>query len=1209
MTAQDFLDAPDQAVPTGMGAEQYLDAPDPSEGTPFHASLVKEGLADAPAPQAGPTVERAAVEDYLDAPVENVAEFLKGAGKDANPRDVVKVLEEYDADPTKVLTPDEYAAKEKAISMLPVGERLRRRWEGGVAALKGLVEAAKELNVELPSVPKLAVDAVARIAGTSGNGAIASLQNTAVNMPGAVANAIAGAGVQGVDYAKDLNDVELVQPADSTRFSNEYRTGKEYERYIMSKGIAQQRMEIAQNTKLPGVETALGMAFDPMNAVQFGVGFRGGSLTGQAAKRTVGAGARVVEVPSRFAANTIEATQNALGAKLAAAGMTPELAQNIKWLGGLAATGAAAYGLAGEENNDAALAASALLGLPAAASSTKWVARFLENSAGTTRRIADESLSATGMNIRDTAKILAKDTEIPAAYRSRLLAGRPVDSPFRRIAMDSGLPTAARRLAMTVDKSGIPRLVENVAGAAGAATDGAVLGAAFASGKSDQDMGGAIATGAAFGLGGRLAHKLSGAEVKELQNGDIARMYAEVAADGGNYKNLNLLSHGELADVAAAQGVFGRNVKMTPLRENEFSARMADLDAPDTGRAVHISEPNGARDGEVILNVDRLRGQAAHVGLHEFAHALQKSNVLDGAQREEIRSWIDDSFSPEEVQKARWEYASRLAGSDKATDVARTMAYLDAGDANAGRMPGDWIRDELWAETFATSRNAIDFWGSRGRPQMLRGMGRSLAALGVPVDPATGRVVIESPVLGKLKAQWKGTALERRLNDYVRTYAQWIDGVKPEEGGARVFSDGVPKENRFVGLHEVKPGVRENQFLRSVDGRVSIKPQAEIDADFESRRKTFENMRRTSRPAKNDREWGTHRSPDGGTRVGGSVMPDRFHLQPNIGPGMKAAEAELAAAQTSGKSARVVYHKIGSKTAKGYRVKDLGNLRADVMEVLPFWRSLSQKDNALVHVVDMEQLRRNAIKRINRGDLPEFSNDLVQLERDFKQYLQNHAQGLPGENGIGTTKRNAINELLGIGTNANRRANPLTLAIGGSRAKSAIKTLRLDRIEIVRPGNDGMAFDYHKANQNMTASPGRDASMMPDDKTELGPRYEEFSGKPNDAFDHLMRVKTGYVPAALSHPDLGDVDVVWGNADGSKSSAYGLAKIAKYHPEMLKILPDLFDSFKIVKVNENTAQLHLGSYVAVVRRNWKGEDKNWLLTSFDKEKATHPERR
>jgi hypothetical protein len=1102
----------------------------------------------------GPTVAQAEVENFLDAPIDDVGGFLRGVGEDADVGAVAAALDEYDADAQRVLTREEFSAREKFMERLPVGVKLRRRWVGGMKFLGGLVQTASDLGRELPSVPELAVDAVARVLGRSGSGAVDRGVNTLTNLPGAIANIVRSAAVQGVDLANEGGFVQLskrdVESPVEARFEDRYN------KYILRKGVQQMREEIAGGTKLPGVEMVGGMALDPANVLPFGGGLRGGSVTGQISRRLAGAAGTAVEVPAGAVAAGIGAAEGAVQRRLAAAGLTPEMGTTAKWLGGMAATGVAGFGLTND--NDAALAASALLGLPAGMSSTKWVARILQNAGGAVRRGAGESLSATGMGVRETARELAGDVTIPRAYRDAMLGGRPVDSPLRRAAVDKNLPVMTRRLAATMDASGVPRLLEGAAGMAGSAVDGAFLGVAMSLAQTDEEQGGALAAGALFGVMGRVANKLSGAARREMQNGDIARMYAEVAADGGNYQLFNGMGHDDLASIAAMQGVFGRNVKLSPLAGEDFQNAMVSAGLPDTGRAVYISNPGGVQAGEVLVNMDRLRGEGPHVFAHEYAHALQNSDVLDGAIREDIRNWVDESFKPAELAAARVRYAAKLAGSDASVDVARAAARLDGEDVANGRMPGDWVRDELWAETFAGSRRGIDFWGARGRPQMLRGLGRSLAGLGVPVDPSTGRVMVESPVFGKLRTEWKGSVLERRLNDYVRGYARWIGGADAKAEGAKIFVDGVPRPGRFVQLHEVQPGVRENQFMREVDGRVSVKDQREIDAEFESRRKTFENMRKTAKPANAPGEWGVHRAPDGSSRVGGAELPVRFQQQPNIGPGMKAVEAELAAGQRGGASVRVVYHKIGSKTARGYRVKDLGNVRAEVMEVMPFWRSITKKDNILVHVVDVEQFRRNAVKRMNRGELAEFGNDMAVLDRAFKQYLQNHRDGLPGETGIGVTQRNVINELLGIGTNENRRANPLAAVVGGSPAKSAVKTLRLDRLEIARPGNAGMAFDYNKANANLMVDAGKgNINFMPE---EVNARTAAKSGDNKRKF---IPASTSVIEAIKDiarswEPDLSTDYLTWGERQGGGwNRKRGMSNNAAYAIDEGKIMdPD-----------------------------------------------------
>ena len=1080
MTAAEFLDTEEET----QSAADFLDAPDVIDGTGFEKKLQGEGLRAPEEPARGPTVAAAAAADYLDAPVENVSEFLKNAGPDADPKALVSALEEYDADPGRVLSPAEYQAKEAALSRLPVGERVRRKWEGAKAALGAIMDTAVAFGKEAPTMPELLADVALRVAGTKG-AALERAAETLPKLPGTAVNVLQGAALTAMDYGAELNDINLI--TDGTLPTKADVAGLDYERYVFRKGLAQQRAEILSRTDLPGIQGVGDMLADPMNAIPLGVGFRGASVTGQVVKRGTAMAGSVVEAPAGWLANTIARTEEAVAAKAAAMGVTPELSQGIKWGAGVAGTGLTGLGLSGDDNNGGALVAGALLGLPAAASLTKHAARMVQASGAAVRRGAQESLSATGLGVKEFAAELARDEVIPQAYRSQMLAGRPVDSPLRRAAQDAGLPDMTRRLARTVDNMKLAQALESVGGVVGSSMDAAILNAAMASGRSDQEIGGAIATGALFGGMGRVVHRLAGAERRMMENGDVARMLSEVAADCGDYQSMLNLPHDQLAAIASAQGVFGRNVTLKPLRAAEFQSAMQERGLQDTGRGVHIQEPGGSRDGVIFVNVDKLQGQGPHVFLHEYAHALQKSNVLNGAMREEIRSWIDDAFPVADRQAARVAYASKVEGSNDPARVAQRLAMLDRADAESGRQPGDWLRDELWAETFAGSKRGLDFWAARGRgPGVLRAVSRSLAATGIPIDPSTGRVVVESPVFGKVQAQIKGSVLERRLNDYVREYGRWIEGSGDSSAnvntGARVFAEGVPKANRFVRLSEVAPRVRENQFMREVDGRLAFKTQAEVDAEFESRKKTFENIRKLSVPAKSHADWGIHVSPDGKRLVGGRQLPERFIQQPNIGPYLKAVEGELRAAEDGGTSVRLVYHKIGSSTAKGYRVNNLGNLRAEVMEVVPFWRSISQADNVLVHVLDVDQFRRNAIKKINKGELPEFNNDMAQLERDLKRYMDNHAQGLPGETVIGSRKRDGINGLLGIGTIRNKGANPLAHA--GQESKSAVKTLRLDRVEVAREGNQGLSFDYHKADSNLMPDGewrADGASYMPDD--------------------------------------------------------------------------------------------------------------------------------
>ncbi len=87
---------------------------------------------------------------------------------------------------------------------------------------------------------------------------------------------------------------------------------------------------------------------------------------------------------------------------------------------------------------------------------------------------------------------------------------------------------------------------------------------------------------------------------------------------------------------------------------------------------------------------------------------------------------------------------------------------------------------------------------------------------------------------------------------------------------------------------------------------------------------------------------------------------------------------------------------------------------------------------------------------------------------------------------------------------------------------------------------------------------------------------------------------------ALVHPDLPPADLIWGEEGETAGKGFGLAKIQKWHREVIDDLGDIYSSLPVVERNANTIQLDDGRYHATIRRNWKGSPKTWLLTAFEK---------
>lgn len=119
----------------------------------------------------------------------------------------------------------------------------------------------------------------------------------------------------------------------------------------------------------------------------------------------------------------------------------------------------------------------------------------------------------------------------------------------------------------------------------------------------------------------------------------------------------------------------------------------------------------------------------------------------------------------------------------------------------------------------------------------------------------------------------------------------------------------------------------------------------------------------------------------------------------------------------------------------------------------------------------------------------------------------------------------------------------------------------------------------------------------------FGTIYIQFKGKPQEAIAFLLEKKEGEAVGALHHKDIGDIDLVWGKEGTAKSDGFGLAKLAKYHPEVLGNLQEILDAMVVVERTDNRVQLESKTHQASVRLTWDSEKKNWLLTAFEKKNS------
>ena len=119
----------------------------------------------------------------------------------------------------------------------------------------------------------------------------------------------------------------------------------------------------------------------------------------------------------------------------------------------------------------------------------------------------------------------------------------------------------------------------------------------------------------------------------------------------------------------------------------------------------------------------------------------------------------------------------------------------------------------------------------------------------------------------------------------------------------------------------------------------------------------------------------------------------------------------------------------------------------------------------------------------------------------------------------------------------------------------------------------------------------------------FGEIYTQFKGKPQEAVTFLLAKRSGEAIGALHHKDIGDIDLVWGKEGTAHSDGYGLAKLAKFHPEVLFNLQEVLNDMVVTKRSTNRVQLESDKYQAAVRLTWDDKKKTWLLTMFEKKNS------
>lgn len=124
---------------------------------------------------------------------------------------------------------------------------------------------------------------------------------------------------------------------------------------------------------------------------------------------------------------------------------------------------------------------------------------------------------------------------------------------------------------------------------------------------------------------------------------------------------------------------------------------------------------------------------------------------------------------------------------------------------------------------------------------------------------------------------------------------------------------------------------------------------------------------------------------------------------------------------------------------------------------------------------------------------------------------------------------------------------------------------------------------------------------------EFGENYAEFYHNGKGTVQKLLAEEQGQVAGAFYRDDLGDITLPWGEAGTGRSDGWGLAKIKRFHPEVMDRLDEIIRDGKFYFDEKDRPNIKLGDEIVGLKDNWLGkETPYWIVSSYDKSLKARP---
>lgn len=811
---------------------------------------------------------------------------------------------------------------------------------------------------------------------------------------------------------------------------------------------------LPEGTFAPKAAEAASMVLDPTLAVPFiGPGAKATGVAGRGLRATskIAGG---LETAARATGGAID-----LGVEKIGEGVQRVLpGVNAPKTVGAITTGAAAIGIPGAFPIGAKIAGA------------RAGAEVVERGAQAVRIAGEEAM--TGPSRMTVMERVAKNQKNPEWLR-KAANNSIVSSPITQGAAELGLETGK--------------------GAVKSAAVGAGLGY-VASGGEEEGIGGGLVIGGGLGtIGGAVKGVATIPAKKALaKQGDVNRLFARQAnlgLDVNKIADYVRKDNRPFLDAATLQ-------MMAPDVQVEFHGRdsfMMPENAGINAAGVVKAIPDKSGTTRLLVNMDDMRASGDTVK-HEIMHAIMKSPAINKA---EGRMAVMSEYGEEGLRRFGNEYARKLLEGERQGRGAPTEAEVraKANELREGSQrsePGagdlDWIADEVLAEQFVGEFRGKDLDSLRRKTLpgtdllslqegYLAPVGRLLAKFGIDT---TGPKPTNIDTLFKDNPLVPSKQLRELTTRWFRDRDKYLDGLdRAEKQKDVVLTPGAGNRNlannpaiKFT--RNRKTNLEENDFaVKFPDGTVRAKDPASILAVDKARVADVSRMYDPNAVLeRGSPEFGVKIQSDGKPYVGGPKLPEGFYSLDSFNDFTKEVAKTLEDSRQQGETYSVWYQKVGTGEDGSWAQsvkRGLGNIKVGQSEIAFLGWRMSKAGNILAQAVDVTALRGRMLDfaRGGKGRINEiWGGDLASYEKDVMKYLDNHANNRPGDEGLGTAKRDAINYLFGITNVANKGVNPMYAE--GRPPGSLVKSYRLDRIANSRDtGRTGFFIDYQKQAANL----------------------------------------------------------------------------------------------------------------------------------------------